>query len=362
MANTVTSQENVVTNFLADFFREYIRNNRYARYTGTSSNNIICIKEGRQQISIPLVTRLQNAGIRGSGTMRDNGEAMGNFGWLLTPTYIRNAVEFDKEEAEKPAFSFMQAAREVLMGWALEVTRDDTSEAMNGIYSGTTYNNYGDATNADHDAWLTNNADRVMYWDGTSNAAVGGDHSASLLAATGPADKSLLRQLKNMAEQADTHIGPVRAREDEENWVYFCDTFQFNSLQSNLDPVNRDAGVRGDNNRLFRGGDLLYEGIIIRKIPELVKFTADSAGTDGRWGANATANSLANYGVGFFCGKQAMGFGLGQRPMLKVDREWDYGFRPGVAVELKHDIKKMFYQNKQHGSITVFTNQAEAGP
>ena len=190
--------------------------------------------------------------------MRDNGEAMGNFGWVLTPTFIRNAVEFDKEEAEKPAFSFMQAARETLMSWSLEVTRDDTSEALNGIYDGTTYVNYGDASDAQHNGWLTNNADRVVYWDGSGNNATPGDHSLSLTGATGSADRSMLRFLKNTAESADRHIGPVRAREDEENYVYFCDTTQFNSIQADIGQTNRDAGVRGDTNRLFRGGDLLF--------------------------------------------------------------------------------------------------------
>ena len=45
MANSVTASELQVTNFLSDFFREYIRNNRFARYSGTQPNNVIVIKE-----------------------------------------------------------------------------------------------------------------------------------------------------------------------------------------------------------------------------------------------------------------------------------------------------------------------------
>ena len=84
MANTSTNSNLVVTNFLSDFFKEYIRNNRFSRYTGTSSNNVVVIKEGRKRIEVPLVTRLKGTGATGSNTLRGNGEAIGNYGHLLS--------------------------------------------------------------------------------------------------------------------------------------------------------------------------------------------------------------------------------------------------------------------------------------
>ena len=111
MANTQTHEDLITKNFLSDFFKEYIREGRFARYSGTSNNNVICIKEGRQQIVVPLITRLKGNGVKGSATLRGNGEAIGNYGLTLHPTYYRHAVEFDKEEMEKPNIDLMRAAR-----------------------------------------------------------------------------------------------------------------------------------------------------------------------------------------------------------------------------------------------------------
>ena len=179
MANTTVSSDLQVTKYLSDFFKEYIRNSRFSRYTGAGSNNVITIKEDRKRVEIPLVTRLKSDGVTGSATLRGNGEAIGNYGLLLTPTYYRHAVEFDKEEMEKPAIDLMKAARPLLMDWAKELQRDHIIEALGAIYDGTTYANYGSATAAAMDTWLTNNSDRVLYGDDKSNQTAG-DHTASL--------------------------------------------------------------------------------------------------------------------------------------------------------------------------------------
>ena len=52
--------------------------------------------------------------------------------------------------------------------------------------------------------------------------------------------------------------------------------------------------------------------------------------------------------MSFLCGQQAVCYGLGQAPDIIVDPDKDYKFRPGVAVELKHDIDKTYFNNKQH--------------
>ena len=58
------------------------------------------------------------------------------------------------------------------------------------------------------------------------------------------------------------------------------------------------------------------------------------------------------------CGAQALVHGLGQRPSIVVDRDYDYGFKPGVAVELKEDVKKAFFNNVQHGMVTGYVSGA----
>ena len=90
-----------------------------------------------------------------------------------------------------------------------------------------------------------------------------------------------------------------------------------------------------------------------------------TTGTNGVWGGAATANGLhtagngsSRVGVSFLCGQQALGYGLGQNPRIIVDRLHDYEFQPGVAVELKHEIRKAYFNNVQHGVVTIFTSAA----
>jgi len=369
MANTTTAAELVVTKFLSDFFREYIRDNRFSRYTGTTNNNVFCIKEGRKRIEIPLVTRLKGDGVSGSATLRGNGEAIGNYGLLLTPTYYRHAVEFDKEEMEKPAIDLMKAAKPLLLDWAKETCRDRQIEALAGVYDGTTYANLGSSAAAANDTWNTNNTDRILYGETTANLTAG-DHTASLTAiATADAKltPAMVSLAKRMAEQADPHIRPIKTREDDEMFVMFCDPYAFRDLNENatMTQANRDARERGTSNPIFAAGDLLYDNVIIRKIPEIAKFIDGTSGTNGKWGGLATADGLntaeaagGRVGVSFLCGQQAVSWGLGQRPKTIVDRLYDYGFQPGVACELKEDVQKSYFNNKQHGVVTVFSASA----
>lgn len=364
MANTTVASELRVKKFLSEFFQEYIRKSRFSAYTGTSSNNVITIKQDRKQIEIPLVTRLKGDGVSGSSTLRGNGESIGNYGLTLTPTYYRHAVEFDKEEMEKPAIDLMRAARPLLMDWAKELTRDHIIDALNAVYDGTTYSTYGAATAGAHDTWLTNNADRVLY--GSTATFTAGDHTTSLDGVgTGETlSASVVELAKRIAQNADPHIRPIKTRDDDEMFVLFADPYAFRDLRADttMANANRDARERGVNNPLFKGGDLLYDNVLIREVPE---FGAMVDAAAGNWGAGATADGLNTAGTGStrvgYCalvGQQAVSFGLGQRPNIIVDREYDYGFQPGVAVECKHDIDKSYFNSVQHGVVSMFVAAA----
>ena len=237
------------------------------------------------------------------------------------------------------------------------------------MYKRQTYANLGSSTAGANDTWATNNSDRILYGELTANYAAG-DHTASLTAiATADAklDTGIVSLAKRLAEQADPHIRPIRTTEDEEYFVMFCDPYAFRdlSIDTAMTAANRDARERGTNNPLFAAGDLLWDGVIIRKIPEIATFIDGSSGTNGKWGGLATADGLntaeaasGRVGVNFLCGQQALSYGMGQRPKTVVDKLHDYEFQPGVAVELKEDVQKSYFNNKQHGMVTVFTASA----
>lgn len=349
MADTTASTENVVTNWKRDTFQEYVRDNRLAKFSGTGANNVIRMREDeRQRFSVPMVGRLTGAGV-GTGTLVGNEEALDNFGWELEPAYIRHAVRATKAEIEKVNFDMMGEARRTLSTWARERVRDDEIAAFGAIYDGTTYVNYGSASEAQKDGWLANNdgvVNRVIFGSALANQS-GTDHSASLLTVDNTNDQldsGLVSLMKRMAQTADPHITPLRTRDDEEFFVMLVGSLGRRDLMADSAFQNalRDAESRGrGTNPLFRGGDLMWDNVLIREVPEIDVIT----------GVGASGINVAPV---YLCGAEAIGFGIGQRPQPTRLKEDDYEFRKGVGIELKHDIKKMFWNNAQNGVVTGY--------
>lgn len=352
MANTTTHSSNVVTNWERRFFAEYTRASRFSKFTGAGANNIIKANSGNEQIvEIPFVGRLTGAGVSGSSALVSNEEALDNYSWGLTPTYYRNAVVVTKEESEKPNFNLIDAAREQLSVWAMAEHRDRVIDSLGAIYNGTTYSTYGAAAEAAKDTWLTNNdgtVGRVVFGDALSNQS-GTDHSASLLAVTAAMtfDTTAISFMKRMAQNADPHITPLRTSDDEEFFVMFVDQRARRDLVADtaMQQANREARDRGLSNPLFRGGDLMWDNVLIREVPEIASL--------GAVGASSAAVSPV-----YLCGAEAVGWAFGQRPRMTRLKEDDYDFKRGVGVELKEDVKKMFWNDIQNGVVTGYFGAA----
>lgn len=374
MANTSASVDNEVTKFQKKVNREYVRGGRFGKYTGTTENAIIQTNKDLKKRSIPLVGKLKGNGVKGSGTLSGNEEALSNFAFVLTPTHYRNAVLIDNEEREKTEFDLFTEARPALMNWGMELKRDQIIQAMGAIQAGGTYKNYGDATAADLDTWQAANTDRILYGSSVSNL-VSGDHTASLATIDTTNDKmtpELLTLIKRLAKNANPLIRPVAVNSDEEMFVCFVDSYVFRDLRESttMQNANREARERSKNNPLFTGGDLMWDNIVIVEVADFGKFIdGDGSGSDydGVWGANAASgDSLATGGdsssrvsLAAFCGAQAIGFLRGKNGKFNRKKEDDYDFQNGIGIEMKHDIKKMFYNTKQHGMITAFVSAAK---
>lgn len=357
MAETQTTAALVEEEFKKKFFREFVRGNQFSRYTGTGMGNIINIEMGRKTINIPLVTRLQGAGVKGEQLLRGNGEKIENYGLQLTPTYYRHAVEFNKEDLEKPAIDLYNVARPLLMDWAMELVRDDFIKAFGAIHNGSAYFELADASEANADAWLVNNSDRILFGASIANGG-GTDHSGGIGACDATNDKltkAVVSLIKRRAKNARPRIRPYRDDEGGEWYVLFADSYAFRDLKNDLGVSHENAGPRSDKNPIFRDGDLTWDGVIIHEIPEIDDLVSKIDGTTSTLNLLTGGASSIRVAPAFLCGQQALGFGLGQRPDIIIDKTYDYGFRPGVAIECKHDIDKAFFNNKQHGMATVYT-------
>lgn len=354
MANTTTAADNVVTNWLEKFFVEYSRENLFFPYTGMSENNPIVIKEGKQIVSIPLVSQLSGDGVTGNATLDGNEEIQANYAFTLTPTYYRNAVRLSKEERDKPNIDLMKAAKTALKTWGKNKVRDDIIKkglgSLTSAGTTVTVDSSTSAINTTGDLWIVDNSDRVLFGAAESNLSAG-DLSASLANVDTTNDKmtgDVVRLARKIARSCDPIISPIQSNNGSETYVMFVGTQAMLHLKEDLETLHSDSGVRGEGNQLYRPGDLVWDNVVIREVPEISSLLANST-------YYATAgNSSSKVEPYFLCGAQAVGYGLGAKPDLIVDRDKDYKFQPGVAVELKHDIDKLIYNSKDHGLVSGF--------
>jgi len=365
MAEQTVNTSLQVIDFRKDFFREYVRTNRFGPFMGRGVGNCIVQKMGRgPTLRHPLVTRLTGNGVSGTTLLRGNGESIGNYSWDTNPTYYRNAVEFNKEDLEKTNLALMKEARPLLLEWAMAENRDRIINAMGSVYDGSTYasldltDQSAAASEAVKDAWLVNNAGRTMFGAYAAGGSSGGtDHSADLAQIDATSDKftyTLLRTMRGLAEDADPHIYPYQTQEAGEVFVVFAGSVAFRDFKASLDTINQNADLRGmkitsGGNVLARDGDLFFEGTIIRKVPEISTLLSDSGKS-----LNAAGAAGVRVEPAFLCGRQAVVHGLGQMPDIIVDRDYDFKFRPAVAVECKEDVKKAFFNDIQHGMVTGY--------
>jgi hypothetical protein len=121
---------------------------------------------------------------------------------------------------------------------------------------------------------------------------------------------------------------------DQEWYVAFVgprawrDLTEDNPTSNPLILANRDARVRGVDNPLFTGDSLVWDGIIIREIPEIDPLS-DVSGSGG----------VAIEPV-YLCGAQAVGCAWAQRTKSTTDTD-DYEFLHGVGVQEIRRIEKL---------------------
>ena len=347
MTTTTLATASQVSKWESQYFAEYVRESGFKAYMGKSVNMPICVKyeltSGGKTVNLPLITRLSGSGVTGSSTLVGNEEALNNYNMPISVDWRRNAVEIKKPERHWTEMDLLRAAGDMLKVWSAEKLRDDIIEAFRSV-GGVAY---GTATEGNKDAWVAANADRVLFGNAKSNNS-SNDHSASLLNVDASADKltaASVSLMKRMAKTADPHIRPVRVNNGmgREYFTLFAGSLPFRDLKEDatIQQANREARPRDvEKNPIFQDGDLVYDGVIIREIPEIPVLS----------GVGASSIDVAPV---FFCGAQAVGVAWGQEPKSTTDVR-DYGFYRGVGIEEARGIEKMVFNDKDHGMVTGF--------
>jgi N4-gp56 family major capsid protein len=356
MAETAVPSGLTVQQWDSNYFREYLNSNWFKQFMGTGSSKMIQVKEDLTKkpgdsVTFTLVNRLTGSAKGASDALEGAEEEADLRSMQVTVREYAHAVRFKKFEAQKTAIDLRQAHKDILMDWNMELDRDNIIAALGSI-NGVAY---ASASEAQKDAWLADNADRVLFGAAKSNNA-SNDHSAALATIDTTSDKltpDAISLMKRMAKTANPRIRPMRAKSSigsSDGYVLFAPTQMIRDLSANSTFVqaNREARNRGMDNPLFTGADYVWENVYIYEIEDIPSL-------------GAVGNSSAVVRPCYLCGAQALGMAWAMRPQT-VEEEFDYKRAVGLGIKQWYKVEKMRFGSgttdtddlKDHGLVTGY--------
>lgn len=362
MAEVALASASEKQKWISKYFAEYVRASGFKPYMGTGASSIIMSKyelqeEAGKTINIPLITRLTGNGVTGATMLRGNEEQLGNYNCAISVDWRRNGVVVPKSTSYKTEIDLFNASKEMLRVWEAEKLRDDIIKALfSHVTTGDTTVNLGDTSSTNRNAFAAANQDRLLFGKLKSN------YSATWATAMGNLDTTddkctvaSMSLAKRMAKSADPHIRPFKTADGREYYVAFHGARTFRDLKADttMTQANREARSREgggmDDNPIFQDGDLIYDGIIHREIPEIDDVQANGTySLDGKGAGPSDVRAVA------LCGAQAVGIAWGQEPTPRTDTKYDYEFRPGVAIEELLGVKGLAFNGKKHGVLQAY--------
>lgn len=340
------------------FFAEYIRANRFRKYFGTTESSMIQVKDSLttkngDTITFAAVRRLVGSGVTGNTVLEGNEEILDQRSMKLTVAPIRHAVAVSEWDEQKSVIELRDVAKTSLKNWSMEKLRGDIITALSsvGTINGVTVP-YATATATQRNLWLASNSDRVRFGGAAANFSAGvmATALATLTAANDKMTGAMLSLAKRKAQTASPHIRPIMTNDtnDEEWFVVFMPSLVFRDFRNDPSVITANANGRPREtgwmkNPMFSGGDLVWDGMIVREIPELPVLTGTgAAGID-------TAAS-------FLCGAQAIGAGWAQRSRTTTNVR-DYGYFHGVGVQEIRAVGKLEFGRDPNVDTTTLVDQ-----
>lgn len=376
MAETLIASSSVVQKWRYDYYQEYVRLTGFMPYMGKSQNNIIrvvndLLNEAGKTVNVPLIMALRGSGVSGSQVLVGNEEDLNNYNDAVSVDWKRNAVVLPKSTTAYTGIDLWNAAKANNKLWSARTLKNDLVAAFGSIIvagangAADTSVLYANATSTQENSYLTNNSDRILFGNSISNGS--SNVWATALGNIDSTNDRLTTTVAELAKRMAENTGPDAAggvsnstrpaitpytTEDGvySGFVMFCAPNSFRDVQNDTAMINanRDARPReGESykrNPLFMDGDLLKDGIIYRKLPELAQLTLTGVGA-----------SSINVDRNFLCGQAALSLAWGQMPKPTTRKEDDYGFRPGAGIEELRGQKKTSYLGANYGLVEVLT-------
>jgi hypothetical protein len=366
MALTTVQSNNKLLKFTTDINREFVRENLFSPYMGEGLDAIIRVrqelKSGGEQMNIPLVTKLRSAG-KGVGTLVGNEENVDSYGMRVWLDWRRNAIVTNKAEQQKDSVDLFGEFKPLLSNWGKEYQRDDIIASLMALPSASAPSGLGSdagqpvngllyeaASAAQKQTWSSDNSDRVLFGTLLSNRdASTFATSLSNIADAQTMTKSVVSLAKRIAMQASPAIRPYKTADGYEWYVMFCGSNAFRDLKNDLASTHTTAYQnKSEKNVIFQDGDLMWDGVIVRQVPEISGFVTDV------WTSLLTAGASSHRVEPYWlCGQQAAALCWGQMARPTQLDQTDYGFRNGVGIEMAYGTAKMFKLHPANGTKLV---------
>jgi hypothetical protein len=311
------------------------------------------LTQSGKSLTIPLVGRLTSQGVEGNTRLSGAEESLAKHTHSITVQYSRHAVELSAQDEHYDPSNAREAVRPLLKEWSTNRLRDRIIDSFHSVaFSGAASSTISTpldprnaiSTSTQNNTWVAANSDRVLFGKLVSN------YSATFATALGNIDNTddkltaaAVSVMKRIAKTCDPHIRPIRSSTEDgrEYYVMFTGSVPFRDLKADASIIaaNRDARAREgngmDKNPIFQDGDLIWDGVIIREIPEFPVFS----------------NGTINCGMAVLCGAQAVAVAYGDEPRFTMKKEDDYGFFTGVGIQELVGCNKVM---RKHGTLGTY--------
>ncbi|UZK69597.1 DUF4043 family protein [Sphingomonas sp. S1-29] len=358
MADFKLANANAKEVWSTKYATEYVALSGLLPFMSSASNAIFRVNtdlaNNGDLVHIPYFASLKGAGVSGGATLEGNEEALLNYSTGIKVRHRRNAVMLAEHESFRTELDVANIAKGGLKDWSAEDLRNELIEKMQNVViaggvdsDGTpvedTYKTFAASTATERTNYMLANADRIIMGTAKPTTAV---FSTSLAAVAAGAilTADTVSLAKEMAETTTNfRITPYMTKDGQKWYVMFVGVEGFRQLRKDprIEAANRDARPREvETNPLFNGGDLVWDGVIVKKIPEIKQV--------GDLGAAG-----APIGFAALCGANTLGIAFARKPTFRTEKK-DYDHKIGVGITEVRGSSKMSAAGTQTGMVSIY--------
>ena len=289
-----------------------------------------------------LVADLQGDGVVGDNQLEGNEESLINDEQLISIDLLRHGVKSKGKMSEQSTvIRFRSQSKDKLSFWLSE----KLDELMHLTAAGRAYTLKTDGSTRGASELpqlnfaaqvVAASSGRIKYGDGTSEATIttAGKMTWNLLVAC--QSYAARKQMKPIRSMGRDHFVVLMSEEQ-------CRDLKLDTIYQG---IVQNAGVRGDQNPLFKNAVAVIDGLIIHKHNKVFNTLGAVSGT-AKWGSGANVDGAQ----ALLLGAQAMGFATIGNAFWEESDSTDYRNRPGVAYGRMFGLLKPQYISRPDGNV-----------